>query len=104
MQYIWFAKIYRLQFICRPFVFFTIAWECNFSATDGTGASETIVGTGVGSSAACAALVRSTQPTANGVTYGTSGTNAQKCYAEFGMTGQTASSAYASCFFVLSYS
>lgn len=55
---------------------------CIFSTGDGTGGSETQIGSAE-SAQACAALVLETEPTANGATYSTEGTG--ECYAEFGM-------------------
>eukprot|EP01051_Picozoa_sp_SAG22_P019325 SAG22_NODE_3533_length_1657_cov_1.340180_1_plen_433_part_10 len=62
---------------------------CTFLPGDGSGGSEARVGA-AGSPAECEQLVRTSQPAANGATYGP-GITGTNCYAEFGMTGSTAS-------------
>jgi|ERR1712125_27060 len=62
---------------------------------DGTGGSETQVGT-ASSREACASIVQTQQRKANGATWGTGD---RKCYAEFGMTGFKSDSRYTTCQF-----
>ena len=60
---------------------------CVFVVGDGVGGSEINLGQ-TETSEKCIERVRAQQPSANGVTYGTtSGTYAKYCYAEFGATG-----------------
>ena len=66
--------------------FWTLIEECVFGVGDGVGGTEKNLGL-AGTSAECIEMVRTQQPSANGVTYGTtSGGFAKMCYAEFGAT------------------
>merc|ERR1712004_303990 len=55
-------------------------------ACDGSGGSENKIGM-TDSFAECVALVKTTNPTANGVTWGEGESRRGECYAEFGQTG-----------------
>eukprot|EP01043_Picozoa_sp_COSAG02_P040220 COSAG02_NODE_3236_length_7125_cov_3.709081_1_plen_704_part_10 len=69
---------------------------CSYSPGDGVGGTESYVGN-AGNPQACAALVKSSEPDANGATY--SNTGGTQCYAEFGMTDQNSSGSWQTCFF-----
>eukprot|EP00929_Paragymnodinium_shiwhaense_P021717 TRINITY_DN14093_c0_g1_i2.p1 TRINITY_DN14093_c0_g1~~TRINITY_DN14093_c0_g1_i2.p1 ORF type:complete len:1167 (-),score=203.12 TRINITY_DN14093_c0_g1_i2:577-4077(-) len=70
-------------------------WTCDFLPGDGAGGAEEYIGTSP-SEAECADLVRSTRPSANGVTYGPDDTD---CYAEWGMNSRSDSPTWRSCIF-----
>jgi len=77
---------------CRDVAVWTncmISPQCTGDITqgcDGTGGSENKIGM-TDSFAECAALVKTTKPTANGVTWGEGESRRGECYAEFGQTG-----------------
>ena len=68
--------------------------NCVFGPGDGTGGTEAAVGDAP-TPADCVAMVMREEPTANGVTY--SSTGGTGCYAEFGMTGSNDSTAWQTC-------
>ena len=71
---------------------------CNFVVGDGTGGSETSLGSSFGSELDCAAAVRNRYPLANGATYSNGG--GTSCYAEFNMNGvNPAWSSWRTCLF-----
>ena len=66
--------------------FGTLIEQCVFGVGDGVGGTEIYLGL-AGTSGQCTEMVKTQQPSANGVTYGTtSGEFSKKCYAEFGAT------------------
>merc|ERR1719463_414898 len=67
--------------------------ECTFQIGDGTGGTEKYLGSAL-TKEACVTMVKEREPTANGVTYATSGT---ACYAEFGMTGRNSAASWQTC-------
>lgn len=90
-------------------LFETGAIGCTFASGDGSGGTEANVGSAA-SAADCAAMVAREEPTANGATFPTTEiildstrwsstlTGDQGlCYAEFGMTGSSASSGWQTC-------
>ena len=71
------------------------ALSCQFETGDGIGGSETNVGDAP-TREDCVAMVHSSQPTANGVTYSAPQTGTA-CYAEFGMSGNSGAAAWQTC-------
>ena len=67
--------------------------SCEFETGDGIGGTETFVGDTT-TREACVQMVHSQLPEANGVTYSSDGT---RCYAEFGMTGNSGAAAWQTC-------
>jgi len=70
---------------------------CTYGVGDGVGGTESNVGN-ADTPAACAELVQTTAPDANGATYSATGSSTA-CYAEFGMTGVNGSTSWQTCIF-----
>ena len=71
--------------------------QCVFGVGDGIGGSEIFLGV-ADTSGQCIEMVRTQQPSANGVTYGTaSGSFAKKCYAELGATDTNTDTDWQTC-------
>jgi len=69
---------------------------CTFTAGDGAGGTESLVGDAADAQA-CAAMIVQQEPTANGATYSNTGGTA--CYAEFGQSSNNGSEAWQNCMF-----
>ena len=72
---------------------------CTVLAADMSGGTETVIATGITSFATCAYTVYTQYPSANGATLGVT-SNVGSCYAEFGATTTSSSTAYKSCYLV----